>query len=83
MPITIESGPVIELDIDVSGGKTIVCNITGLYDVENFLQLRVVEGLYKDGESTGPFSDWSKRRYSPRVFASCIGSWGIAFPSIG
>lgn len=53
----IETGPVIELDIEVSGGRTVACNLTGLYDDENFLRFMVVDGLYEDGDRIGPFGD--------------------------
>ena len=52
---SIQTGPIIELDIEVSGGRTIICNITGLYSDDNFLQFMVIDGLYEDGDQIGPF----------------------------
>lgn len=53
----IENGPVVELDIDVGGGRTVICDVSGLYADENFLSIYVVEGDYSEGERFAPFGD--------------------------
>jgi len=58
MEFSIVNGPIVELELDVNGGRKVVLDVSGLYADENFLSFDVVEGDFPEGESFAPFGDW-------------------------
>lgn len=51
------SEPVVRLAIDIVGGRTVHCNVTGLYEDENRIGLTVFEGVFEPGDRSVPFGN--------------------------
>lgn len=58
MEFSIQSEPLIRLDIDIRGGRAIQFNLAGLYEDENKIRVTAIEGIYEPGDRVAPFGDY-------------------------